>query len=128
LAGTTSAPGAPVVVQSELQNEGVIDIAKQVGMAGFADPTKIGLKGYNIYVSEVSGGRFDKVNSQPISNVPTYLVRKLKVGQRYYFSFTSVGNDGSESNRSKEVSAIALPYSTVVQSAGANGQAPQPAR
>ncbi len=128
LAGTTSAPGAPVVVQSELQNEGVIDIAKQVGMAGFADPTKIGLKGYNIYVSEVSGGRFDKVNSQPISNVPTYLVRKLKVGQRYYFSFTSVGNDGSESNRSKEVSAIALPYSTVVQSAGANAQAPQPAR
>ena len=32
VAGTTSAPGAPVVVQSEIQNEGVIDIAKQIGL------------------------------------------------------------------------------------------------
>ena len=86
-------------------------------MAGWPDPAKTGLKGYNIYVSEVSGGRFDKVNSQPISNVPTYLVRKLKVGQRYYFAFTSVGTDGTESARSREVSAVALPYSAI-QSSG----------
>ncbi len=118
IAGTTSAPGAPVVVQSELQNEGVIDIAKQAGIAGLADPGKISAKGYNIYISEVSGGRFEKVNAQPISNVPTYLVRKLKVGQRYFFSLTTVGNDGTESSRSKEISAVALPYSTVIQAAG----------
>jgi fibronectin type 3 domain-containing protein len=117
LAGTTSAPGAPVVVQSEIQNEGVIDIAKQEGLAGWPDPAKSGLKGYNVYYSEVSGGRFDKVNAQPIANVPTYLVRKLKVGQRYYFTFTSVSNDGTESAHSKEVSAVALPYSSIAPGA-----------
>jgi hypothetical protein len=105
-----------VVVQSELQNEGVVDIARQAGMAGFPDPSKNGLRGYNIYVSEVSGGRFDKVNAHPLANVPTYLVRKLKVGQRYFFSFTSVGTDGTESARSREVSVVALPYSSVIQS------------
>ena len=104
-----------VVVQSELQNEGVIDIARQAGMGGFPDPSKNGLRGYNIYVSEVSGGRFDKVNAQPIANVPTYLVRKLKVGQRYFFSFTSVGSDGTESAKSREVSAVALPYTSISQ-------------
>ncbi len=118
LAGTTSAPGAPVVVQSEIQNEGVIDIGKQAGLAGWPDPAKNGLKGYNIYISEVSGGRFDKVNPQPIANVPTYLVRKLKVGQRYYFSFTSVGTDGTESAHTKELNFVALPYSAVLSGNG----------
>ncbi len=117
---TTAAPGAPVVVQSDVQNEGVIDIAKQSQMGNFPDPAKNGLRGYNIYFSEVSGGRFDRVNNQPIANVPTYLVRKLKVGQRYFFKFTSVGMDGSESVPTQEISFIALPYSTVVQSGTAS--------
>jgi hypothetical protein len=120
IAGTTSAPGAPQVVQSEVQNEGVIDIARQASMASWPDPSKNNLKGYNIYISEVSGGRFDKVNTQPVANVPTYLVRKLKVGQRYFFSFTSVANDGTESAHSREISFVALPYSTVIQSTGTN--------
>jgi hypothetical protein len=118
MAGTTAAPGAPVVVQSDVQNEGVIDIARQGSMASFPDPAKNGAKGYNIYMSEVSGGRFDKINAQPIANVPTYLVRKLKVGQKYFFTFTTVGLDGSESSHSREVSAVALPYSAVMQSTG----------
>ncbi len=118
LAGTTSAPGAPVVVQSEIQNEGVIDIGKQAGLAGWPDPAKNQLKGYNIYISEVSGGRFDKVNPQPVSNVPTYLVRKLKVGQRYFFTFTSVGLDGTESAHTKELNFVALPYSAVLSGNG----------
>jgi hypothetical protein len=115
LAITTAAPGAPVVVQSQVENEGVVDIAKQAQMGSFPDPVKSGLRGYNIYISEVSGGRFDRVNGQPISNVPTYLVRKLKVGQRYFFKFTSVGSDGSESVPTQELSFIALPYNTVIQ-------------
>ncbi len=123
LAGTTAAPAAPVVVQSDLQNEGVIDIARQEQMTAFGDPAKKGLKGYNIYISEVSGGRFDKVNAQPIENVPTYLVRKLKVGQKYFFYFTAVGLDNSESSPTREVSFVALPYTAVVQ----QGLAVQPA-
>ena len=115
IAGTTAAPGAPIVVQSDVQNEGVIDIARQEQMASFGDPAKKGLKGYNIYVSEVSGGRFDKINAQPIENVPTYLVRKLKVGQKYFFRFTAIGLDNSESAPSREVSFVALPYTSVVQ-------------
>ncbi|HEY5039965.1 MAG TPA: hypothetical protein VIJ93_12925 [bacterium] len=127
-AGTTAAPGAPVIVQSEIQNEGVIDIAKQAGMAALPDPAKNNLKGYNIYISEVSGGRFDKYNTQPIANVPTYLVRKLKVGQRYYFTLTSVASDGTEGGHSRESSAVALPYSAVVQSMGTNIPIKQPAK
>ncbi len=123
-AGTTAAPGAPVVVQSDVQSEGVIDIAKMVGMAGFPDPAKSNLKGYNIYLSEVSGGRFDKVNVQPLANLPTYLVRKLKVGQKYFFTFTSVGLDGSESAHSRESGVVALPYSAVIQSSGTNAAQP----
>ncbi len=123
-AGTTAAPGAPVVVQSDVQNEGVIDIAKQVGMAGFPDPAKNNLKGYNIYVSEVSGGREDKINVQPLANLPTYLVRKLKVGQKYFFTFTSVGLDGSESAHSKESGVVALPFSAVMQPAGTSVNQP----
>jgi hypothetical protein len=123
LAGTTAAPAAPMVVQSDLQNEGVIDIARQEQMTAFGDPAKKGLKGYNIYISEVSGGRFDKVNAQPIENVPTYLVRKLKVGQKYFFYFTAVGLDNSESSPTREVSFVALPYTAVVQ----QGLAVQPA-
>ena len=118
MAGTTAAPGAPVVNQSEVQNEGAIDIAKQEGMAGWPDPSKNGLKGYNIYMSEVSGGRFEKINAQPIGNVPTYVVRKLKVGNRYYFSFTSVASDGTESAHSREVQAVALPYGSVLTGRG----------
>src|ERR1019366_3688220 len=117
------APGAPVVVQSDVQNEGVVDVARQASLGSWQDPAKINAKGYNIYMSEVSGGRFDKVNTQPISNVPTYLVRKLKVGQKYYFTFTTVGLDGSESAHSKEVGAVALPYSAVMQSTGTSAPA-----
>jgi len=120
MAGTTAAPGAPVVVQSDVQNEGVIDVARTASLASWQDPAKINAKGYNIYMSEVSGGRFDKMNTQPVSNVPTYLIRKLKVGQKYYFTFTTVGLDGSESAHSKEVGAVALPYSAVIQSTGTN--------
>ena len=123
MAGTTAAPGAPVVVQSDVQNEGVVDVARQASLGSWQDPAKINAKGYNIYMSEVSGGRFDKVNTQPISNVPTYLVRKLKVGQKYYFTFTTVGLDGSESAHSKEVGAVALPYSAVMQSTGTSAPA-----
>jgi hypothetical protein len=113
VATTTAAPGAPVVVESQLEKEGVVDAAHIANMAGFGDPAATRLKGYNIYMSEVSGGRFDKINAQPLSNVATYLVRKLKVGQKYFFKYSSVGMDGSESRLSEEVSAMALPQSAV---------------
>jgi hypothetical protein len=124
IAGTTSAPSVPVVVQSEAQNEGYVDIARQAGMTTFQAPGsgQGGLRGYNIYVSEVEGGKFDKVNSVPLGNISSYPVRKLKVGQKYYFSFTSVGNDGSESIKSREITAIALPYNMATQNPPATGK------
>jgi fibronectin type 3 domain-containing protein len=96
-----------------MEKEGMVDAAHIANMAGFGDPNTLHLKGYNVYMSEVSGGRFEKVNAQPLSNVPSYLVRKLKVGQKYYFKYSSVGLDGSESRLSDEVSAMALPQSAV---------------
>jgi hypothetical protein len=125
VATTTAAPGAPVVVESQLEKEGVVDAAHIANMAGFGDPTQLHLKGYNVYSSEVSGGRFDKVNAQPLSNVSSYLVRKLKVGQKYYFKYSSVGVDGSESRLSDEVSAIALPPSAVQAETSAPSTATQ---
>ena len=114
---TTAAPGAPIVVESQLQKEGVADAAKIANMGGFGDPTALKLRGYNVYSSEVSGGRFEKVNAQPLSNVPSYLVRKLKVGQKYFFKYSSVGLDGSESRLSAEVPAVALPYNALPEAA-----------
>jgi hypothetical protein len=113
---TTSAPVAPVLAKAQVSQEGAIDVARQFDMVSFGSPAKQGLKGYNIYMSEVQGGRFIKVNGLPIGNVPTYVVRHLSIGQTYYFRFTSVGTNGVESAPSKEVSAIALPYATVIQS------------
>jgi hypothetical protein len=113
VATTTAAPGAPVVVESQMEKEGLVDAAHIANMVGFGDPNALHLKGYNVYMSEVSGGRFDKINAQPLSNVSSYLVRKLKVGQKYYFKYSSVGLDGSESRLSDEVSAMALPASAV---------------
>lgn len=125
VAVTTSAPGAPVVAQPELEKEGVIDIGKHI-LHKFPDPAQQGVAGYNIYVSEVSGGRFSKVNAQPVGNVPTYMIRKLKVGRRYFFHFTSVSRDGSESAPSREVSAVALPYSAWLQESQGSGESAAP--
>ncbi len=126
---TTSAPAAPSVEQGELEKEGVIDIGKQAGMTSFGDPTKANLRGYNIYMSEVAEGRYEKITTQPVGNVPSYLVRKLKVGRRYYFKFTSVALDGSESAMTKAFPAIALPYAAVVQQAGtAPSATPEPGK
>jgi hypothetical protein len=117
VATTTAAPGAPVVVESQMEKEGLVDAAHIANMAGFGDPNTLHLKGYNVYLSEVSGGRFEKINAQPLSNVSTYLVRKLKVGQKYYFKYSSVGIDDSESRLSDEVTAMALPASSLQTSA-----------
>jgi len=116
LAGTTSAPGVPVLSQSRVENEGVIDIGREFGLASISLD---GAKGFNIYMSEVSGGRFEKVNSTPVGNVPSHLVRKLKAGQKYYFTLTRVGADGVESARSKEYSFVAYPYSATLPNATA---------
>jgi hypothetical protein len=126
---TTTAPSAPSVEQGELEKEGVVDIGRQANMANtssFPDPAKSNLRGYNIYMSEVAEGRYEKITTQPIGNVPTYLVRKLKVGRRYYFKFTSVALDGSESAMTKPFPTIALPYAAVVQQAGTALVAPTP--
>ena len=119
VAATTSAPGAPIVVESQLEKEGMVDAARIANMVGFGDPTSLHLKGYNVYMSEVSGGRFEKINVQPLSNVPSYLVRKLKVGQKYFFKYSSIGLDNSESRLSDEVSAVALPAGAVQAPAAA---------
>jgi hypothetical protein len=98
----------PVV--SDLKN-GVIDIGYSVGMStNFVEPSKEGLKGYNIYFGEKEGGPFVRVNPRPIANVPTYLVRNLVVGKRYFFNFSAMRADGMESARSKNVAFIALTW------------------
>ena len=107
MAGTTAAPAIPVIAQSQVQNEGVIDIAQLIGMASF--PMTADIKGYNIYISEVKGGKYEKYNEQPLGNIPSYKIHKLKPGQQYFFTIRTVGKDGSESAASREVPAVAMP-------------------
>ena len=95
--------------------EGVIDIAKQTVMGGFPDPAKNGLSGYNIFLGEKEEGPFVKVNPQPLSNVPSYLVKNLVPGKKYYFNFTSVALNGTESHPSKNVTFTATTFDQILK-------------
>lgn len=87
---------------------GAIDIAKQEGMAAWGEPSKNGLKGYNVYLSD-GGVTFGLLNQEPLENVTSYIVPRLELGRRYYFLFTSIASDGTESGHSKVVSFVAKP-------------------
>lgn len=85
---------------------GFIDIAKQAGFGNWSSPKRNGFGGYNIYISgdEIT---FGLVNSEPIENVSSYLIKNLEVGKKYYFVFTIVTTQGTESPPSQSIHFIA---------------------
>jgi hypothetical protein len=56
-------------------------------------PIPVGHVGsYNLYMSSVSGSGYRKVNDAPITE-PTYAIRGVEAGRRYFFVLSAVTND-----------------------------------
>ena len=105
------------------KGQGFIDIAQMENMAGWPDPGKHRLEGYNVYMSD-GGEIFGLANPKPLGNVPTFLIRNLEPGKTYFFAFKAVmqSPDDHESDPSKTVKGIAKPYGP------AEGSSPAPAK
>lgn len=59
-----------------------------------------GMKGFNLYMSEVKTGEFRKLNQQPIEKKFFVIGGKI-AGQTYFFKLTNVTLEGHESKPSK---------------------------
>jgi hypothetical protein len=63
-----------------------------------------GAAGYNIYRSQTPHQDFTKLNPSPVAET-AYLDRYLPTDSSFFYVVTTVGADGLESNRSRQVSA-----------------------
>ena len=93
----------------------------EINLKGWAVPTG-STSGYNIYMSDVSGTGYKKVNDQPITG-PSHLVQGLDINKRYYFVLTSLTNDNPpvESRPSQEWSVLSQADSALPQNAPVPG-------
>ena len=66
--------------------------------------TSIGVSGYNIYRSTVSGGPYTKINST-LTTGTTYMDSNVTSGSRYYYVVRSVSSTGTASGNSAQVGA-----------------------
>ena len=68
------------------------------------------IKGYNLYISSVSGSGYKKINAEIISD-QSFMVRDLEVNKRFYFVLTQLTSDSPpvESRPSQEWSLISVP-------------------
>ncbi len=66
-------------------------------------------QGFNLYVSESPDDKGQKVNSEPLPVLDSFLIHGLIPGKTYYLSRVIVKPDGTEFARSKPVSFVAYP-------------------
>lgn len=102
-----------------------IDTTNALAMNMFANPTKDGIQlemkqndydtvmGYNIYRSETKDGEYARINTSVIrpeegSQDATYLDNTVEPGKTYYYSYTAVMTDFSESHASGRTTCTAL--------------------
>jgi hypothetical protein len=86
---------------------GVIDLYKAADMRKWPEPYDAGFKGYNIYVSTFPEGPFVLAVNYPLYGLGKDLVLVgFQPGKPYYFTFTNVFRDESESARSKVLKVI----------------------
>lgn len=102
-----------------------IDTTSALAMNMFANPTKDGIKlemkqndydtvmGYNIYRSETKDGEYTRINTSVVrpeegSQDATYLDNTVEPGKTYYYSYTAVMTDFSESHASGRTTCTAL--------------------
>lgn len=102
-----------------------IDTTSALAMNMFANPTKDGIQlemkqndydtvmGYNIYRSETKDGEYARINTSVVrpeegSQDATYLDNTVEPGKTYYYSYTAVMTDFSESHASGRTTCTAL--------------------
>lgn len=102
-----------------------IDTTNALAMNMFANPTKDGIRlemkqndydtvmGYNIYRSETKDGEYARINTSVVrpeegSQDATYLDNTVEPGKTYYYSYTAVMTDFSESHASGRTTCTAL--------------------
>ncbi len=102
-----------------------IDTTNALAMNMFANPTKDGIQlemkqndydtvmGYNIYRSETKDGEYARINTSVVrpedgSQDATYLDNTVEPGKTYYYSYTAVMTDFSESHASGRTSCTAF--------------------
>ena len=102
-----------------------IDTTNAMAMNMFATPTKDGIQlemkqddydtvmGYNVYRSETKDGEYTRINTSVIrpedaEQNATYLDTTVEPGKTYYYSYTAVMTDFSESHASGRTACTAL--------------------
>lgn len=102
-----------------------IDTTNAMAMNMFATPTKDGIQlemkqddydtvmGYNVYRSETKDGEYSRINTSVIrpedaEQNATYLDTTVEPGKTYYYSYTAVMTDFSESHASGRTACTAL--------------------
>lgn len=84
---------------------------------GWTANTDPGLSGYNIYRSPSGSLRFEKINSEVVTDT-TFDDLKLEVNNDYYYQIKAVGRGGMESDASNQVMAsginLLIPYEDLV--------------
>ena len=102
-----------------------IDTTNAMAMNMFATPTKDGIQlemkqddydtvmGYNVYRSETKDGEYARINTSVIrpedaEQNATYLDTTVEPGKTYYYSYTAVMTDFSESHASGRTACTAL--------------------
>lgn len=102
-----------------------IDTTNAMAMNMFATPTKDGIRlemkqddydtvmGYNVYRSETKDGEYARINTSVIrpedaEQNATYLDTTVEPGKTYYYSYTAVMTDFSESHASGRTACTAL--------------------
>ena len=102
-----------------------IDTTSAMAMNMFATPTKDGIQlemkqddydtvmGYNVYRSETKDGEYARINTSVIrpedaEQNATYLDTTVEPGKTYYYSYTAVMTDFSESHASGRTACTAL--------------------
>jgi hypothetical protein len=79
------------------------DSSHTVSLSWDVSPENV--RGYNVYRSELSGGPFAPLTSNPIPNLD-YVDNNVASGQEYFYVVTSVNHGGHESVHSEEISVV----------------------
>jgi Immunoglobulin domain/Immunoglobulin I-set domain/Abnormal spindle-like microcephaly-assoc'd, ASPM-SPD-2-Hydin len=98
---TSNATNSPA--STTLTGTGVQPVSHSVTLTWTASAS-MGVTGYNVYRSTVSGGPYTKLTSPPVA-ATTYVDSAVQSAQTYYYVVTSVDSSGVESADSAEVSA-----------------------
>jgi hypothetical protein len=92
-----------IVAQDKVSQSLTIQVGHTVTLSWTASTSMVA--GYNIYISQTTGGPYTKINSGLIAGL-TYQDLNAVSGNTYFYVATAVDSSGDESVNSNEVSAV----------------------